>query len=121
MPRFVVVGKDAFKGQPWRAVVEGDSAADIDAFVRSRLIVPGTIIELAADQATPPDTLEMRVPRPRLAKPTSLVRRRVKLVLLGIGLALLVIAGTLFVNRAKEHLLREREVPLGEAGRPATP
>jgi hypothetical protein len=37
--------------------------------------------------------------------------------MLGIGLALLVIAGTLFVNRAKEHLLREREVPLGEAGR----
>jgi hypothetical protein len=39
--------------------------------------------------------------------------------MLGNGLALLVIPGTLFVNRAKEHLLREREVPLGDAGRPA--
>lgn len=117
MPRFVVVGKDAFKSQPWRAVVEGGSAAEVDAFVRSRFIVPVTVIELGMDQPAPPDTRVMRVPRPRLAKPASPVRRRVKLVMLGIGLALLVIAGTLFVNRAKEHLLREREVPLGEAGR----
>ncbi len=58
-------------------------------------------------------------PRAGAPRPARTVRRRLKLVMLGNGLALLVIPGTLFVNRAKEHLLREREVPLGDAGRPA--
>lgn len=106
MPLFHVTGHDVYQKLPWQALIEAETAAAADAFVTARNIAPLTVVLRADEAGLPVDILRMRVPAVVVAGPSTPLARRMKLVAIGVGIALFVIAGFLFVNRAKEHLLR---------------
>jgi uncharacterized protein involved in exopolysaccharide biosynthesis len=63
-------------------------------------------LEQAVESERPADVLMMRVPEPAPEEPA--LRRRVRLLLLGLLLGLVVILGILFTLKAREHLGRGR-------------
>ena len=106
VPLFHVTGRDVYQGQLWQAFIEAETAAAAEAFVAARNIAPLTVVLRADEAGLPVDVLRMRVPAVMVAGPSTPLARRIMLVAIGVGIALFVIAGVLFVNRAKEHLLR---------------
>ncbi len=95
----------------WEALVEAASADAAAGFVSARNIAPLAVVQRADEVGLPPNILRMRVPAVVAAGPSTPIGRRLKLMAIGIGIGLFVIAGVLFVNRAKEHLLRGDLLP----------
>ena len=111
VPQFHVTGRDVYGGQKWEALVQADSAEAAERFVSARNIAPLAVVRRADEVGLPADILRMRVPVVVVAEPSAPMGRRLKLAAIGVGIGLFVIAGVLFVNRAKEHLLRGDLIP----------
>ncbi|CAN5692071.1 hypothetical protein BH11PLA1_BH11PLA1_02940 [soil metagenome] len=104
MPTYRLQGTDEFQGLPREIFVRAESAADAAALMAERGIASAKIDEVEAAPAG-----AGVVQRPTPPPPTSARRRRVRLVMLGIALALYAIAGVLFVIKAKEHIQKKRD------------
>ncbi len=103
--------------------VEAEREADARALVESRgLWVKAA--EVVDASAVPAGVGWQRVPAPepvREATGASIAKRRIKQVLAGLGLGGVIVLAVLFVNRAKEHLLRSDLYPKTPPGQDAAP
>lgn len=115
MPLFHVLAEHIENGAPWQGVFEAPSREPIAEQLAER-----GLMVVSCEQVSEPFSAEMNfLKRQRIdpkaenvpRTPAQRLRRRVLLICYGLGLGAVVILGTLFVNRAKEHLLRERQVP----------
>jgi len=115
MPLFHVLTEHVENGAPWQGVFEAPSREA----VAEQLATHGLTV-VSCERVSEPLSAQLaslrrqriepqadKVPR----TPEQQLRRRILLISVGLGLGALIILGTLFVNRAKEHLLRERQVP----------
>lgn len=101
--------------------VEAEREADARGLVESRGLWVKTA-EVVDVSAVPAGEGWQRVPVPEPAREVttrSIARRRTKQVLTGLGLGAVVILAVLFVNRAKEHLLRSDLYPKTPPGQEA--
>lgn len=101
--------------------VEAEREVDARGLVEARGLWVKTA-EVVDVSAVPAGVGWQRVPAPaRVREVTihSVARRRTKQVLTGLGLGAVVILAVLFVNRAKEHLLRSDVYPKTPPGQEA--
>lgn len=117
MPMYRMNGPDVFHNQPREFYVEGPDRASAEELLRARGIDVREVIEVEA-AARPKDSTLLRVPAPPgPAMPRA--RRRVILMICGVGLAFVLIGGYLFVWKAKEHLTREKPSQREDANKTA--
>lgn len=115
---FRCTGRDRYLGHErvWYVCATSEAAAR-QHIVRKGLLAP--VIEAVDQSLVPADATVLLVRSGddvAGAGRTPRVLQRVLLVLLGVALGLFAIGGYLFVNKAKEHLLRERgRTPPGAA------
>lgn len=107
MPLFHVTAQDGYSGQPWHGVVEADTEAAAEAFLRERNLA---VTHQHTVAQVPEGLIHLRVPAPRAMVVISPVARRLRLMGLGLGIGVFLIAGFLFVMKAKEHLTREKRI-----------
>ena len=115
MPLYLLTGRDVHLGQPQKVAIEADTPEAATRFALSRGIAAESV-EVVSDgthQNLPERVTLMRVPAPTRASafPASILRRRLMLIGIGLGLGGLMIVGTLFVLKAREHLLRQEMTP----------
>lgn len=116
MDTFRVRCRDSLKGREHVVYLEAADAAAAAAHLAPRGLVPLHVDQIDPSQRPADQTLVRVRSAAQPAAPMPPIARRMLLVLVGLGLALLIILGTLFVSRAKEHLglpdhLRERRTP----------
>ncbi len=102
--RFLVVGVEPLKSTAITLVVIAPSAEIAEGFVRTRGVMPRSVVRLGADEPVPGEVRVLRVPPDVVPEPPT--RRRLRLLSLSIGLMLFLIAAVLFMYKAKEHLGR---------------
>jgi hypothetical protein len=105
MSCFRCKGRDVHVAAEREWWIVAGSAAEARAFSRSRGL-EAEQIEEADELKRPADALLMRVPAP--PPEAGPLRRRLLLMLLGVGLAIVLILGFLFTMKAREHLGKGR-------------
>ncbi len=112
---FRCTGRDVYLGHERVWFVRAPDAAAARAHAETKgLVAP--VVEAIDEAQVPADATVLLVRPAGASEPVPRVVRRMLLVALGVALALFVIAGFLFVNKAKDHLLRDRgRVPPGVA------
>lgn len=84
--------------------IDADQEASVVAFMLSRGLPYHHLEPVDERDPLPAGAHHQRVPHP--IQPPTPARRRFTLAMIGIGLALFIIAGYFFVMKAKEHLTR---------------
>jgi len=112
MPFFRVTGKDIFHEQPRELFFDAPSAEAVRLYAAEKGVRADAVIELQQGDVPPTATIIRIQPPPAPISDEELIaqirRRRLHLATLGVGLGLFVIAGTFFVLRAKEHIMKGR-------------
>lgn len=112
MPLFRVTGKDIFHEQPRELYFDAPSPDLAQSYAADKGVRVESISELSRNDIPPTASIIRIQPPPTPISDEQLVaklrRRRFRLAMLGIGLGLFVIAGTFFVLRAKEHIMKGR-------------
>ncbi|MFN0012695.1 MAG: hypothetical protein ACKVS8_13740 [Phycisphaerales bacterium] len=110
---FRCTGRDVYLGHERIWFVRAPDAAAARAHAASKgLVAP--VVEGIDEAQVPADATVLLVREAQAREGVPRVVKRMLLVALGVALALFLIAGFLFVLKAKEHLLRDRgRVPPG--------
>lgn len=115
MPLYLLIGRDIHLGQDRSVAIEADDAQAATSFALSRGIQADSTKLVASGRPAdvPPGVTIMRVPAPEPVFDPNYrpVRRRFKLVGIGLGIGVVLILGTLFVLKAREHLTRQEMTP----------
>ncbi|MBL0871622.1 MAG: hypothetical protein IBJ18_13705 [Phycisphaerales bacterium] len=112
MPFFRVTGKDIFHEQPRELYFDAPSAEQALSYAADKGVRAESIAELSRSDI-PPTASIIRIQPPQAPISDAelfaqIRRRRFRLAMLGVALGLFVIAGTFFVLRAKEHIMKGR-------------
>lgn len=112
MPFFRVTGKDIFHEQPRELYFDAPNPDLARGYAVDKGVRVESISELSRSDIPPTASIIRIQPPPAPISNEELFaqirRRRFRLAMLGIALGLFVIAGTFFVLRAKEHIMKGR-------------
>lgn len=112
MPFFRVTGKDVFHEQPRELYFDAPGPEPAQGYAADKGVRAESIAEISQSDIPPTASIIRIQPPPAPLSDEQLIaklrRRRFRLAMLGVGLGLFVIAGTFFVLRAKEHIMKGR-------------